>query len=376
MVYVESQFGQNTTTEEESSSESPLDFSTQSTAPPASLSSLLGQMGADPARNLARILDFGPKYLGCERLSYSKFSPDQPEEPLNENSLAIQLKDAGKLLLLHNFSDQPNDENLSIFTSLLAQQECRLRDYLRMTSLEAYTQKLFEACPDGIVVTDDHGFILNANRAMIALTRKPLETLIGLRVSQLADSSGRAEAFKALRRLKSNSRSRFDCRVSVGAGRTVPASISFTDFQFQGKTLILATVRDLSDLEDEVTLCTTYEQSLSRSIDNATDGFIRYDQFGRITEANPYTEKLSGHSPLRLIGRPVDDLLTVSSLRKFRKAVAKLQETGYATFSAEVAHTDGSARPVNAVLMQLELEGERFCRLFLQDREKLAQMEE
>lgn len=376
MVYLETQFGQTTLSDEEASLDYTAEYSPQGNEVPVSLGTLLRQQGSDPSVNIVRILDFGPQYLGCKRVSYTKSTKQEQQEPCGSDSLAFPLENGAKLLTLHNLAAQPCIEKLAVFTSLLAQQECRLRDFLRMTSLEAYTKKLFEACPDGIVVTDDYGVIINANRAMVALTRKPLESLLGLRVNQLADASGRAEAFKALRRLKKHHRARFDCRLKVGAGRTVPASISFTDFEFQKKPLILATVRDLSDLEDEVTRCTTYEQSLSRSIKNASDGFVRYDQFGRITEANPFTEELTGISPDRLVGRPVEDLLSVSSLRMFRRAVGQLQETGYASFAAEVVHQDGSVHPVHATLMQLEVEGERFCRVFLQERRKLAETSE
>lgn len=364
-------FDQTSLSEEGASAEYSVDNEPlRQTPAPRKLSSLLQNLGPDPSKNLLALLDFGPAFLGYRSLTYSNHSGDEiKQEP---EQLQIQLKEHGKLLTLQGAPQETDPENLSIYTALLAQQERRLNDFKRMNSLEEYTKTLFEACPDGIVVTDDYGIIINANRAMTAITRKPKESLINSRVNQLADGKGRAQAFKALRRLKEHHRARFDCRIRVGAKRTIPVSISFRDFNFQGKPLILATVRDLSDLEDEVTRCTNYEESLSRSINNASDGFIRYDQFGRITEANPYVEELTGHSPIRLVGRPIDDLLDVSALRSFRRGIAQLQETGYASFSCAIAHADGSTKTVQTTLMQLELEGERYCRMMLQDRSNLC----
>ena len=339
------------------------------TSSSTTLATLLLELGSDPSKNLISILDFGPQFLNCRRLSYGP-ADEQTALPSHLEALRVPVENHRKLLTLFDLEKHPDNENLTIFTALIAQQERRLQDITRIKGLEEYTHQLFEACPDGIVITDDYGFILTVNRAMTAITRKSKDELNGLRVSQLSNAEGRAHAFKAIRRLRKHSRARFDCRIKVGNNRTIPVSISFRDFNFQGKPLILSTVRDLSDLEDEVTRCTSYEQSLSRSIDNATDGFIRYDQFGRITKTNPYIEKLTGVYSTRLIGRSIDDLLAPSCLRHFRKAIAQVTETGYCSFSCAIYHADGTEIPVHATLMQFELEGENYFRLMLQRLQK------
>lgn len=338
------------------------------------LSSVLLELGEDPSINIITILEFGAQFLNCAHLNYIENGNEPDPELELEDSEAIQVPISGttRTLKLYRPFDELNSDNLRIFTSLLIQQERRLRDILRMQSLKDYTKKLFEACPDGIVVSDESGAIINTNRAMVSMTRRPAESLIGLRVSNLTSREGRSLAFQAFRKLKQQSRTRFDCRMNVGAGRTIPVSICFSDFRFQEQSLILATVRDLSYLEEEVKKCTTYEQSMAQSIKNATDGFVRYDQFGRITEVNPHVEKLTGVYSTRLIGRPIDDLLTDESLRAFRQAVTRLNESGYASFNCAVNHADGAEIPARGTLMQFEVEGERYCRLMLQAQPKSA----
>ena len=333
-------------------------------------------MGTDPSVNLISILDFGPRFLSCEHLNYTS----QEEEPVSAEPeskvLRIPLEKFSKTLNLYGIKEEPNPENLKIFIALLTQQERRLRDLAQMRSLKGYSKALFEASPDGIIVVDANGYIVNNNRAAVAMTRRPANTLMGSRVSYLTDRKGRAAAFQAIRNLQKQTTSRYECRLEVGAGRSIPVSICIKDCIFNEQRLIIASIRDLSYLEEEVKKATTYEESLALSIKNATDGFVRYDQFGKICEVNPYIEKLTGVFSNRLINRPVDDLLSNKSLRNFRHAVSQINKTGYASFTCLLLNASGAEIPCHAILMQFELEGERFCRLILQERRKTPHPEE
>lgn len=332
------------------------------------LSSLLLNLGNDPSQNLISILEFGPGFLGCKHLNYRKIEDLSTSSSEQEaSSLRFPIRSSDKELVLFEVHENPNPENLRIFTALLTQQEKSLRNIMKMRSLKEYSKALFESCPDGLVVTDRKGFIINTNRAMVSMTRKPLNTLIGMRVGQLAPKESRVTAFQALRKLKTQSKSRFECRLKIGAGRTLPVSISFNHCLFQGETLVLATVRDLSFLEDESKKLSQYEQSLANAIQNATDGFLQYDQFGRIVEANPEIERMTGVFQGRLVGRPVDDLLDNTCLRGFRRAVSQLCKQGYATFDSVLRTASNTTIPCRATLMQFEMQGERYCRMMLQD---------
>lgn len=324
-------------------------------------------LGPSASQNISKLLELGTAFLGCESLQI-----------VDHDDLLFSHHDSGSELLeplgksLHQLlikaPAQPLDPGrLASFKNLLIQQYSRIQDVDRMWSMKKYSKALFESSPDGILVTDESGYILDVNKAMVMLTRMAREDLLGIRASKLTNAHGRTQVMKAIRYLKTNNRARFDCKIRFGSGQGVPTSISIRDFVFQGQGLLLATIRDLSYLEEEMSHCKNYEKSLSRSIANATDGFIRYDQFGRITEANPYTETLIGLSVERLKGKPVDDLLANSSLRAFRQAVAKIHDCGYASFRCHLNHSDGSEIPAQASLMQLEINGEPYCRLVLQD---------
>ncbi len=330
------------------------------------LEDLIIGMGKDPSLNLIAILDFCPGFLGCEHVNYVDNSSSSSSKPIGQQVKNIPVPPFNKTLTLYGLNKECETKKLQIILSLLCEQERRMRDLQKTKSLKEYSRSLFEFCPDGIVVTDAGGYIVNTNRAMVSMTRKPKNSLIGLRVSQLTTREGRSTAFTALRQLKTSSNSHFECRMKVGANRTIPISINFTDFQLYEQPLIIAIVRDLSYLEEEMIRCTTYEDSLARSIANATDGFIRYDQFGRISEVNPYIEKMTGLLGGHLMGRPVDDLLTDESLRNFRQAVTQLNKTGYASFDCSVRNSNGKTTPARGTLMQLEVDGERYCRLLLQ----------
>ena len=339
---------------------------------PLDLSTLLLNFGSDPSTNLTSILEFGPHFIGCQRIHYADLSElseetSQLTEEEQETVTHLTLVGCNKRLSLFGQKENLSSENIKIFTALLIQQERRLLDTAELVDLQDYTKTLFEANPNGIVVLDINGTIIDTNRAMVAMTRKPMEDLIGLKIAKLTSKEGRAKAFLALRKLQSQSKSHFESLLTIGAQRTTPVSVCFSQFHFQDQTKILVTVRDLSYLKEKSQKSSTTEERLARSIDNATDGYVRYDQSGRITQVNSHIEKLTGCFATRLVGRPIDDLLSDSSLRAFRKAVSELNATGYSSFSGAIKTSDGTEIPARATLMQFELEGQRYNRLMLQD---------
>ncbi|MBK1834822.1 PAS domain-containing protein [Roseibacillus ishigakijimensis] len=331
----------------------------------ADLEELVQTLSPDTRRNLKYLLEFGTGYLGCEDLALVE-APDRHDESLGYSRLH-PIPNTKKYLRVRGFQTNPCEKKLKIFLQLLALNDSRENCCTNFDKLKEYSEALFEGCPDSIVVTNERGVISDANRAMVALTRISRDKLIGMQVARLTDSHGRMEIAESLRKLASQGRVFFECNLYVKPQRRIPVAVSVRDFHFQGRRLVLATLRDMRSERDEISASETYQSSIQRCITNADDCFLRYDQFGRISDCNPHTRKLTGFSPSWLQGRPFDDLLSLNSLKKFRQAVTRLQKTGYATFNGEVMHANGKPVPVRATIMQLEFNGEHFCRVLLQD---------
>lgn len=338
------------------------------------LATLLMEMGKDPSLNLVSILEFGPAYLGCEHLHYTESAPHSLKS--SEEIMEFPVFGSKKKLTLYGIKVQPAPERLQIYCALLAQQERRLNDVLKMRSLKSYSKTLFENYPDGMVLLDEKGYIINTNRAMVALSRRPLRNLIGLRVSKIIEREGLTTSFSAIRKLNTQPKTIFDCRIRVGAGRSILVSVSFSDLVIQEQRLFLATVRDLSHWKQELAQRGHYESSLANSIKNADDGFARYDEFGRITDTNNSIKEWTGFSSSQLLGRPIDDLFSNNSLRNFRRAVSQLNKSGYSSFKCAIKAGDGSEFPSYGTLMQLEIEGVRSCRLMLQKKQKWGESDD
>ena len=233
--------------------------------PAPDLSSMILSLGKNPSRNIVSLLESGAQFLNCSHLNYVETTDKSEEELRDEKATKIPVKGITRELWLYGLCSEPDLEKISIFTALLSQQEQLLREVNRLRNLKDYSKKLFECCPDGIVVCDAGGTIINTNRAMVSMTHRPTESLIGLKASQLATREGRSLAFQAARKLKKQSICRFNCRLKIRPGLTIPVSVRFSDFTFQGQYLLLASVRDLSNSEEETQKCNTYEQSLKRS---------------------------------------------------------------------------------------------------------------
>lgn len=66
------------------------------------------------------------------------------------------------------------------------------------------------------------------------------------------------------------------------------------------------------------------ESKLIRMVDSAMDAILELDDDLRITRANRAVQRTFGHSPDRLLGRPLSDLLAPHSISKLRSLIAEL----------------------------------------------------
>ena len=199
---------------------------------PADLHGVVYDFGEDPARNIISILECGAEFLNCAHLNYVEISGKTDQELRSDEAIKLLVTGSKRELWLYGLQGAPDSENVKIFIALLSQQERRLREIIRLRDLKDYTKKLFEACPDGMVVCDKNAYIISTNRAMVSLTQRPAESLVGQRVSQLTDREGRSVAFHALRKAGTQPVSRFECRMLNFSGANDSSISQLPDLLF------------------------------------------------------------------------------------------------------------------------------------------------
>jgi hypothetical protein len=91
-------------------------------------------------------------------------------------------------------------------------------------------------------------------------------------------------------------------------GIKIPVEISNHLFSLEGKSVILATVRDITDRKKSEELLRKSEEKYRKIFENVQDIFYQADIEGRIVEISPSIERYSGFKPEELIGTKVEDV--------------------------------------------------------------------
>jgi PAS domain S-box-containing protein len=91
-------------------------------------------------------------------------------------------------------------------------------------------------------------------------------------------------------------------------GVRIPVEISNHLFSLEGKPVILATVRDITDRKKTEDLLKKSEEKYRKIFENVQDIFYQADIDGRIVEISPSIERYSGYKPEELIGVKVEDV--------------------------------------------------------------------
>jgi PAS domain S-box-containing protein len=91
-------------------------------------------------------------------------------------------------------------------------------------------------------------------------------------------------------------------------GFKIPVEISNHLFSLEGKSVILATVRDITDRKKSQELLRKSEEKYRKIFENVQDIFYQADIEGRIVEISPSIERYSGYKPAELIGKKVEDV--------------------------------------------------------------------
>ena len=119
---------------------------------------------------------------------------------------------------------------------------------------ELFLEQLVESAPDAMLVVDDAGTVVFANRRCEVLTATPRAQLIGRSVDTLVPSGSRAAHPANRDRYAADPRTRpmgagLDLRLRAAAGVEVPVDISLSPFQHDGRRFVAAAIRDVTERE-------------------------------------------------------------------------------------------------------------------------------
>lgn len=244
-------------------------------------------------------------------------------------------------------------------------------------TLDADLAAVVASATDAIVTADDRGRILSWNPAACRIFGYEEAEVLGRPLTLLMPERFREAHEAGLARVVETGETRVIGRTVELAGlrrdgSEFPVELSLSTWTEDGVRLFAGILRDVSDRARLVRELTASRERLGAIVDSATDAIVCADAEGRIVLWNPGAERILGHAPDDVLGRP----LTTIVPERFREA----HEEGMARVSAGGPHriigrtvevaalrSDGTEVPVELSLSTWTTDDGRFYAGILRD---------
>ncbi len=247
-------------------------------------------------------------------------------------------------------------------------------------------EKLFEASPDAIVVTNAEGRITSINSQVERLFGYGRQDLIGQDVEILVP--------ERFRHTHPSHRGAYNAHASVrpmGAGLELfgrrkdgsefPVDIMLSPMETPEGRVVISVIRDISERRRAQEDVRRSEAQFRALFEFSPDAIIASDREGRITEVNARVESMFGYQRGELLGQPIDSLVperfrhTHPARRKEYASAARVRPMG-AGLELYGRRKDGSEFPADIMLGPVETTEGRIVLSVIRDLTEKREAEE
>jgi PAS domain S-box-containing protein len=247
-------------------------------------------------------------------------------------------------------------------------------------------EKLFEASPDAIVVTNEKGQITSINSQVERLFGYNRQELIGQSVEILVPERFR-DAHPRHREAYNSQASVRPMGVGLQLfgrrkdGSEFPVDIMLSPVEAAEGRVVISVIRDISDRKKAEEALRRSEQQFRALFEFSPDAIIASDQEGCITEVNARVESMFGYQRGELLGQPIDSLVperfrhTHPARRKEYASAARVRPMG-AGLELYGRRKDGTEFPADIMLGPVETAEGRVVLSVIRDLTEKREAEE
>jgi len=164
--------------------------------------------------------------------------------------------------------------------------------------------EVLEASFEGIGISDK-GVIIHVNKRMAEMYRCEMEDLVGAPVTDFVAPEDRERVERLIREGHGDA---YTHRALRKDGTTFPVQVRGWSMEWEGKTVRVSAVQDVSEKERTVARIRESEERLRLLFDAAPDAYFVHDLQGRIVETNRAAVALLGLEKEELQGRNITEL--------------------------------------------------------------------
>jgi len=288
---------------------------------------------------------------------------DYISKPYNSQVLAARVRSALRVKESYEAVTRTNEllrEEIAV----------RRRAEEQMRKSEAKFRALYDYSGDAMILLDEDGFFSCNDSALRMFRYESRDELCSKHPAQLSPPTqpdGSDSLHLANERIAAATQdgsSRFEWLHRRSDGTDFPAEVLLGPMDLDGKRVLQAVVRDITERKRAETELRESEDRLGRIASAAQDAIIMIDNHGDVTFWNDAAEKIFGYSRQEVLGKNAHELLMPPShLEKHRQCFPKFQQTGEGaavgkTVQLEALRKNGEQFPIEMSLSSLEIAGQ------------------
>ena len=235
-------------------------------------------------------------------------------------------------------------------------------------SAEAAYRSIFNAVNDAIFILDPASkMIMDCNRQALQLFARPREELIGATPIQLTpldlQEAGQAQAMEVMQAAAGGQPQLFEWPCSRPDGSSFWAEVSLRGTEINGRSRLLAVVRDITERKQAAQLLEASERRFRSLIEQIPNLAVQgYDRHRKIIFWNDASADLYGFSRDEALGQQLEETIIPEPMRQgVIQAVQNWIDHGTAIPSGELELQRKDGRPVSVFsshALQLNSQGE------------------
>ena len=238
--------------------------------------------------------------------------------------------------------------------------------------------KILSTTLDGYILADTEGRIIDVNPSYCQMVGYSREELLGMTIYDLEDFYSKEQIDKRLQEMFATGGARFQTRHRHKDGTSVDLDVSITTIVQEGKPLVAAFVRDISEENKMLHALQASERSYRELFDNATDAIYIQDKEGRFLDVNRGAVNMYGYPREFFIGKTPEPLSAPgkNDLQKVGEMVQKAFEGEPQRFEFWGLRANGEVFPKEVRLNKGTYMGQEVIIAFAQDITVRKQLEE
>jgi len=197
---------------------------------------------------------------------------------------------------------------------------------------------VFAGTPDGIIIHDADGLILDANEAMAQRLEIPREAILGRHLAEVITPDNAANMGKNARSTLAGQSHIFETTYVSASGKMIPAEVHERRIQWRKGQAVLSISRDITERKQAEEALRESEEKYRLIFENSPLGLLYFDEKGVIVACNDNFVQIIGSSQKALIGLNMlnlPDKNMVSTVQKALNGSTGLYEGAYSSVTAK-----------------------------------------